>query len=83
MRGLASRQIQQGVKMNNQNDIIQELDSLPSENIPQTEPLTFQSKGRGFESPRLHFEAKNGESEPPLLEKVNGSIEELQSAIFW
>ena len=37
----------------------------------------WQSKGRGFESPRLHFEAKNGGFGPPLLEKVNGSLEEL------
>ena len=44
--------------MNNLNDIIQELDRLPANNIPQTESLTFQSKGREFEPPQLHFEAK-------------------------
>jgi integrase len=43
----------------------------------QTESSTFQSKGRGFESPRLHFEAKNGGFETNLLGKVNGSLEEL------
>jgi integrase len=37
----------------------------------------WQSKGRGFESPRLHFEAKKGVDESHQLQKVSGSIEEL------
>jgi hypothetical protein len=37
----------------------------------------WQSKGRGFESPRLHFEAKKGVEESPHIQKVSGSIEEL------
>ena len=43
----------------------------------QTESFTFQSKGRGFESLRLHFQAKNEEIKSTLLEKVNGSLEDL------
>ena len=49
--------------MKNLDDLIQELDRLPSENIPKTESLTLQSKGRAFESPRLH--------------QFSGSLEEL------
>jgi len=40
--------------MDNLENVIQEFNCLPSDGAPQTEPLTFQSKGRGFESPRLH-----------------------------
>jgi hypothetical protein len=41
--------------MDNFKDLIHKLDSLSSDGYPQVEPFTFQSKGRGFESPRLHL----------------------------
>jgi hypothetical protein len=41
--------------MDNLENLIHELDGLSSDGSPQEEQLTFQSKGRGFESPRLHF----------------------------
>jgi hypothetical protein len=50
--------------MDNLENLIHELDSLSSDGTPQIEPLTFQSKGRGVESPRRHQELLQVEIPP-------------------